>query len=91
MFLTMVHAIEQIAVNSSRAASGLEAIKKLVPLLTPPIGVNKVAELAGVKSLKTVYRWKEEGLLKPLSENKPLLFDQQVVADFVRRNRKGGK
>jgi len=80
----------RIADNTGRTASGLDSIANQAPLLTPPIGVEKVAELAGVTS-KTVYRWKEEGLLKPLADNKPLLFDQAEFHNFIRQRRRRRK
>jgi len=80
----------RIAENTGRTASGVEAMASQAPLMTPPIGVERVAELARV-SVKTVYRWKEEGLLRPLADNRPLLFAQAEVHDFIRRRRRRGK
>lgn len=87
---SLIEAVVRIADNTGRAASGLEAITKLAPLLTPPLGVEQVAGLARV-AVKTVYRWKADGLLKPLADNKPLLFDQAEVHDFIRSRRRRGK
>jgi excisionase family DNA binding protein len=72
--------------NTGRAATSLEAI---APTMTRPLTVEQVAELAGV-TVKTVYRWTQEGLLKPLADGvRPLLFDPAEVNDFLRRRRRG--
>lgn len=73
-----------------RIADNTEAIAKQAPLSTPPLGVEQVAELAQVE-IKTVYRWKAQGLLKPLADTRPLLFDQAEVRDFLKRRRPRGK
>ena len=87
----LVEHLGEIAENVSRTANSIGAIAKQVPMMAPPsLTVEQVRERAGVRSVKTVYRWKEEGLLKPLADNvKPLLFAHEEVEDFIRRRRRG--
>jgi hypothetical protein len=79
----------QLVENTAKIASNLKFIADQMPSLTPPMGVEGVAKMARV-SVKTVYRWKSDGLLRPISDNRPLLFDQSEVKNFLARKR-GGK
>src|SRR5262249_51337230 len=70
-------------------ADGISAIAKHVHLVSQPLAIPQIAEMARV-SVKTVYRWKEDGLLKPLADGaRPLLFDAAEVAEFLSRYRRG--
>lgn len=81
--------MKRLADGTERMASGLETLAAKVPVLTPLLTVEQVAEYAGVVN-GTVYNWVGGGLLKPVAEGvKPLQFEQAVVEEFIKTYRRG--
>jgi hypothetical protein len=80
--LRCLHALERIA-------DSLDRVTKAIPLMCPPMTVQDVAAHARV-AVKTVYAWKEKGLLRPIADQTtPLLFDRADVEEFLRQPRRG--
>lgn len=82
--------LKRIAASNERVAESVETVAKHAHLLSPPMTVKQVAELTGVRSEKTVYRWHAEGLLAAMADNvRPLLFDRAIVHEFMEKRRRG--